>query len=377
MNIIKRNIAKEIESWFFEKKVLIIYGARQVGKTTLVQEILKNYSETLFLSCERPVVKNLLESQNLTQIKSFFADNKIIVLDEAQVIEEIGLILKLLIDTYPDLQIIATGSSSFDLSSKVHEPLTGRNIKFNLYPLSIKELANIFDKFTLTEKLPEFLVYGFYPDVVVTDDLKKKQRKLDEIASDYLFQDVLKFQNLKKPAILDKLLKALAFQVGSEVSYYELAVLLETSSETIERYIDLLEKTFVIFRLSSFSRNLRNELNKKVKIYFYDLGIRNSLIQNYNSLDFRNDIGALWENFLIVEKKKNLAETGENSNLYFWRTHKGQEIDLIEESGGFLNCYEFKWNPKKQAKLPEVFVKAYPNYTFEVINKDNWLEFLG
>lgn len=376
MDIIKRNIAKEIENWFFEKKVLIVYGARQVGKTTLIQEILKNYSDTLFLRCERAVVKNILETKNPTQIKSFFANNKIIVLDEAQTVKEIGLVLKLLIDSYPDLQIIATGSSSFDLSSQVHEPLTGRNIKFDLYPLSISELANHFDKFTLIEKLPEFLVYGFYPEIITTQDLKKKKRKLDEITSDYLFQDILKFQNLKKPNLLEKLLKALAFQIGSEVSYHELAVLLETSSETIERYIDLLEKTFVIFRLSSFSRNLRNELNKKIKIYFYDLGIRNSLIQNYNTLDFRNDIEALWENFLIVEKKKLLAEKGENSNLYFWRTHKGQEIDLIEERDGVLHAFEFKWNLKKKPNIPEIFAKTYPNHTFEVVSRDSWLGFI-
>ena len=219
MQIINRRISKEIRDWFFEKKVLIIYGPRQIGKTTLTQELIKEYENTLFLQCQRPSVKNLLETKNVTQIKSFFGDNNIIILDEAQVIEDIGLILKLLIDTYPNLQIIATGSSSFDLSAKFHEPLTGRNIKFNLYPLSISELSNIFDKFTLVEKLPEFLIYGFYPDIITTNSIKKKRVKLDEITSDYLFQDVLMFQNLKKPNILDDLLRALAFQVCNEVSY--------------------------------------------------------------------------------------------------------------------------------------------------------------
>lgn len=370
-----RSIEQHIETWLPKKKIIILYGARQVGKTTLSKKILEKHQNSLYINCERHQTKEILESQNPEQIRSFLGDSKLVVFDEAQKVKNIGTSLKVLIDTYPDLQIIATGSSSFDLANEVVEPLTGRNIKFLLYPLSLQELSQKYDHFVLDEKIDQFLRFGMYPDIVESSE-EQARIQLDEIASDYLYRDILQFQQMKKPDLLMKLLKALALQLGNEVSYRELSVLLQTSGETIERYIDLLEKSFVIFRLPPFSRNLRKELGSKNKIYFYDLGIRNSLLQNFLPLDSRNDVGALWENFCLVERMKYDQAHKRKVNMYFWRTYDQKEIDYIEEAEGKLNAFEFKWNQKQKVKSPKDFLDAYKNSSFEVISRQNYQSFL-
>jgi len=371
----KRSVYDQIKTWLFQEKVIILYGARQVGKTTLSKVILQDFSESSYLNCERLAIKELLESGNLERIKDYFGNSKLVVLDEAQKISNIGLTLKLIHDTYPEIQLIATGSSSFELSDELSEPLTGRNIKFILYPLSLLELEPYTDPVQMDERLHEYLRYGTYPEIVQRPE-NQKAVILDEITNDYLFRDVLKFENLKRPEILMKLLKALALQLGNEVSFRELSNLLMVSSETIQRYIELLEKSFILFSLSSFSRNLRNELTRSHKYYFYDLGIRNCLIQNFLPLSSRNDTGSLWENFCIIERIKSNQKNLIRSNLYFWRTYQQKEIDLIEEESGNLEAFEFKWNPLAKAKIPEEFRKTYTGSTYSVVTPQNYRGFI-
>ncbi len=378
-----------IENWLFKNKIIIVYGARQVGKTTLTKALVEKYSSTsTYFNCESLPVKEMLESYNLETIKSFFGNYKLIVLDEAQKIKNIGNILKLIIDTYPEIQIIATGSSSFELGNKVSEPLTGRNFKLTLYPISIQELSQVYDVVYIQEKLEHYLRFGMYPEVVEANEYDARER-LELLAGDYLYRDILSFETLKKPELLIQLLKALALQVSREVTYRELAKLLDTSSETIQKYISLLEQSFIVFKLHSFSRKLRNELKSGFKVYFYDLGIRNSLISNFNTLENRTDKGALWENFCIIEKMKQMQVQREYGNLYFWRTYApDKEIDLIIEKDGQLFIYEFKWNPKASgnARLPKNFFEAYTkgsgaqdtskNVEFKVIDSQNWWQWL-
>lgn len=373
---IERDLQKQIEDWFYERKILILYGARQVGKTTLIKKMIEEKKESIYINCEQISMKVLLEGQNIEEIRNFFGKKKIIILDEAQTIKNIGKTLKLLVDSYPDnFQIVATGSSSFELANEIVEPLTGRNIKFTLLPLSLSELSQIYNPVQIREKRNEFLLYGMYPEVVESSG-EKKQKKIEEIASDYLYQDVLAFHQLKKSDIIYNLLKALALQVGSEVSYHELSQILKTSSATVENYIDLLEKTFVIFRLPSLSRNLRKEIGKKQKIFFYDLGVRNSILQNFTPIDSRGDTGALWENFCIAERIKNNWNAGKKPNMYFWRTYDQKEIDYIEESNGKLRAFECKWNERKKTKTPKEFLETYEGSTFEVISQESFWEFV-
>ncbi len=373
--IFQRSIKPKIDSWLFKGKIILIYGPRQVGKTTLTKQIINEHKDTLYLNCELQSVASLLESMNIHNIRNYIGNAKLVVFDEAQKILRIGDILKLLIDTYPEIQYIATGSSSFDLANSIAEPLTGRNVKFTLFPLSIIEIAKSMNKFEIDEAIPQLLVFGNYPDIVLRPDNEKLQL-LDELSSDYLFQDVLKFEQLRKPLLLTNLLKALALQIGQEVSVRELSNLLKVSVETIQRYLTLLEKTFVVFSLTSFSRNLRNEIAKGKKYYFYDLGIRNSLLQNFTLTGNRNDIGQLWENFCLLERLKANQAADRRVNSYFWRTYSQKEIDLIEESGGKLNTFEFKWNPRSSAKIPAVFAEAYPGSSYQIISKNNLYEFV-
>ena len=370
-----RSLEKQIEAWLFKNKVLVLYGARQVGKTTLCQKIIKKY-DGLYINCEKQSVKNLLFAGNPENIKSFIGSSQLVVFDEAQKIKNIGEILKLFFDTYPKIQILATGSSSFDLANRASEPLTGRKITFSLYPLSFFELNKQEDRSVLNDKLESFLLYGLYPDIVATASSQEKRVKIDELAGDYLYKDVLEFENLKKSDLLMKLLQVLSFQLGSEVSQHELAKTLQTSSETIQRYINLLEKSFVIYRLKSFSRNLRSELNKKIKVYFFDLGVRNSVIQNFTPLEFRVDIDAIWENFLLNERIKFLQNKNKIVSQYFWRTYNQQEIDYIEEADGKISAYEFKWGSRKKFKKPLSFLESYES-DFKIINRDNFYSFLG
>lgn len=370
---INRSLYAEIKNWLFKGKVVILYGARQVGKTTLVKKIMGDYENTLYLNCERFKVKEILESNNLEQIRSYLGDHKLIIFDEAQKITGIGNLLKLLHDTYPDYQIIATGSSSFELSNEITEALTGRNIKFVMFPLSLSELSTEFSPFEIDEKLEGFLRFGMYPDLINRPE-KEKSTLLDMLSTDYLFRDILKHENLKQPDLLIGILKAIALQLGSEVSFRELSNLLKTSVETLQRYLEILERSFVLFHLTSFSRNLRNELARKRKYYFYDTGIRNSIIQNVNVLTNRNDVGGIWENFCIVERIKCMQKAGARANYYFWRTYQQNEIDFIEETGGKLKAWEFKWNPSAKVKIPKLFLDAYKNSEFDVVNRSNFKE---
>jgi len=375
MDHINRTIEKQIKERLFKGKAIIVYGARQVGKTTLAKKILNDYKKrSKYLNCELLSTERGFLDVDAVKIKAFLGNYELIVLDEAQNIPQIGKILKILVDTYPEMQIIATGSASFDLMQKISEPMTGRNFTFILYPFSLQEIYNTNDMFYIESKLENILRFGSYPEVFLLEENEAKER-LDEIASNYLYKDVLKFDNLKKSNVIKKLLQLLALQLGQEISYQELGAQLGINRLTVEKYIDVLEQCFVVFRLNAFSQNKRKEISKSIKIYFYDLGIRNSLIQNYNNLDIRNDVGPLFENFCIVEKMKKNKTEKEYVNLYFWRTYDQKEIDLIEEKEGKLFAYEFKWKEDK-TKIPKFFAENYPDAEYFVVNRDNYYQFL-
>lgn len=370
--LLNRDILPSIEYWLFKKKVLIIYGARQVGKTTLAKELLKKHGQpTGYYNCETQSTIEALQSKEPRLLRKFIGNNRIIVFDEAQNVPNIGSSLKLLIDSFPETQFIATGSSSFELANKTSEPLTGRSLHFNLLPLSLNELQVWYNPFEIKAQLDHFMTYGLYPEIVKSKD-KDVRILLEDLANKYLYKDVLIFENLRRSDILYKLLQLLALQIGNEVSYNELAKNLKTNPRTIERYIDLLEKTFIIFRLSPLSRNLRKEISKKNKIYFYDIGIRNAVLRQYQPPELRADKGNLWENFFIVERLKYLQNNQLNPNRFFWRTHDQQELDYIEEENGAFKAFEIKW--KKIKKNPPIaFASAYPNHQFYSINRDNAL----
>lgn len=369
--LIQRSMQPILEKWLFRGKILILYGARQVGKTTLCKALMASLGdEATYFNCEISSVQLGLSVKEPQALKRFVGSKKMIVLDEAQNVPDIGLVLKLLIDTFPDMQIIATGSSSFDLANRTAEPLTGRALHFTIYPLSYGEMGQAFNLGERRAHLDYFLRFGMYPEVAFASE-EDASMLLDSLSSSYLFKDILTYENLKKADVLVGLLRLLAMQIGNLVSYHELANQLKISSATVERYIDLLEKAFVIFRLSPFSRNLRNEIGKKNKIFFYDIGIRNSLIQQYQPIELRTDKGAIWENFIIVERLKFLQSRGLRPNQYFWRTQEQVEIDYLEDANGQLDAYEFKWQDKK-TKVPTVFAKSYPDATFSVIHTGNF-----
>lgn len=374
--LIKRTIQKQIEKSLFNNKIVIIYGARQTGKTTLVKSIQEKYpGQSVYFNCDEPDIRAALTNKTSTEIKSFFGDKKLIILDEAQRVKNIGLSLKLMADNFPKTQIIATGSSSFELSNKIKEPLTGRKYEFHLYPFSLAELNFIYSDLEINRLLEKMMIFGMYPAVALAGgDVQDKELK--ELTKSYLYKDALQYQNIKNPEILEKLLQALALQIGNEVSYNELANLLGIDKNTVANYIRILEQAFVIFRLNPFSRNLRNELKKMRKIYFYDVGVRNALINNLNPLDLRQDAGALWENFIISERLKRNNNSNFEVNSYFWRTQQGQEIDYLEESGGKISAYEFKWKQNKW-QPPKAFIKSYPQSKYQLINKENYKQFLA
>jgi len=373
--VIKRTIQKKIEENFFKGKIIIIYGPRQVGKTTLISEIKKNYPQTSFyLNCDEPDIRDSLADITSTQIKSLIGNRKVIFIDEAQRVKNIGLTLKLAVDNFPKIQFVATGSSSFDLSNEIVEPLTGRKYEFHLYPLSIRELKTIYNDLEIKRLLGERLIFGSYPEIVKKPE--EKEFLLKEITRSYLYKDILRFQNIKNPDILEKLLQALALQISSKISYNELASLVGINKKTVQSYIQILEKAFIIFRLKPYSKNLRKEIGKLNKIYFFDTGIRNAIINNLNPLNLRTDTGPLWENFLIAERIKTLHNHGLTRNSYFWRTYQKQEIDYLEEDKDKLSAYELKWKEKK-IKTPAVFAKTYPKTKLKLINKDNFQDFLN
>lgn len=375
---IQRSLEDILQTHLFKGKLIIVYGARQVGKTTMLKKILEKLKLPYkYINCEELDVQSLFSNAgNAKQLKEIVGNNKLVVFDEAQRIRNIGLKLKVLIDTFPDLQIVATGSSSFDLANDIAEPLTGRNFEFWLYPLSILELKKTTDSLELNRSIENFLIYGMYPAVIQASSPEEKRETIKHLASNYLFKDVLKFQNLKSSEIVTKLLQALALQIGQEVSYVELSRLVGISQQLIAQYIEILEKVFVIFRLQPFSRNLRKEIAKSRKIYFYDLGIRNALINNFTPLALRGDTGNLWKNFCIIEKMKKQYGLGNQENFYFWRTYDQQEIDLIEEKDGKIFAFEIKWQNKK-AKSPIAFRESYPEADWQLVTRENYLDFLG
>ena len=371
----KRAIEADIEDSLFKGKVIIIYGPRRAGKTFLSKELLKHHSDGQYINCELQENREKLTTTSAQKIRDIIGtDKRVIVLDEAQAILNIGQTLKIIADEFPNVQIIATGSSSFDLAQKVSEPMTGRVRQYLLLPFSLSELGQAHRPAELDGRLETSLRFGHYPSVVGKTE-KEMIEELDMIARTYLYKDILQLENVRKPRMVTDLVKALALQVGSEVSLNELARLLGVSLPTVARYLDLLEQSFVIFRLGALSRNPRKEIAKKFKIYFYDLGIRNSVIRNYNLLDTRNDVGALWENFCIVEKIKYNSNTRRSVNNYFWRSYAGAEIDYLEEAGGRLTGFECKWSDR-QYRAPTSFGELYPNSSIQLVTKDNYRQII-
>jgi predicted AAA+ superfamily ATPase len=373
--MIKRKLIEQIREKLNSQKALIIYGARQTGKTTLIRNILPEISENvLYLNGDDTDVRELFSSYSSTQLRAIIGKNEVVFIDEAQRIKEIGLIIKIIVDNFPDIKVIATGSSSFELLNNVSEPLTGRKYEFLLYPVSFGEMAEHHGLLDETRLLEHRMLYGYYPEIVTNIGEEKELLKL--LADSYLYKDLLILDSISKSAVLEKIVKALALQISSEVSFNEIAQLVGASPATVEKYISLLEKAFVVFQLPAFSRNVRNEIKKGKKIYFYDNGIRNTVINNFTPLSSRADKGALWENFLISERIKRNAYNKTDAETFFWRTKQQQEIDYIEEIDGVLYTYEFKFGDKTKAKLPLTFSKAYPEHSFDVINSQNFAEFL-
>lgn len=360
----------------FKGKAIILLGARQVGKTTLLRQVIQTaQTEVQYLNCDEPQVVEALTNRNLRELVLLVGKAKYIVIDEAQKVNNIGLTLKLIVDNIPDVQVIATGSSAFELRNRLNEPLTGRKFEYQMYPISTNEIYQSSGYVDVKRLLETRLIYGSYPEVL--SNLDNAQSLLLSLSDSYLYKDILTMDSMRKPDVLNKLLKALAFQIGSEVSYNELAQTIGTDSKTVEKYIDLLEKCFIIFRLNGLSRNLRNELKKAKKIYFCDNGVRNAVIQQFAPVALRNDMGQLWENFFISERIKRNHYLGHHCNIYFWRTTSQQEIDYIEESDGQMSAFEMKWNPKKATvKLPEAFLKAYSVKQTAVVTTENYLDWL-
>lgn len=372
--MIRRILEKSIINHLFKGKAIIIYGARQVGKTTITKSIIEKSGEkTLWLYCDEFDTRELLTNTNSVKLRNLSKGYKIVVLDEAQRVEDIGLTIKIFTDTLPDVQIIATGSASFELAAKISEPLTGRKYEFHIYPLSFKEMAEQNGLLQERRMIEHRIIFGYYPEIVSKQE--EEEELLSMLSSSYLYKDILTIDKINKPELIEKLVKALALQTGNEVSYNELSSLLGADKNTIEKYINILEKAFVIFRLNAFSGNVRSEIKKSRKIYFYDNGILNAILSNYNDISGRNDKGALWENFIVSERKKAFNNAGALYKQFFWRTAQNQEIDLVEETETGLNAYEIKWNCRKM-KLPAGFIKNYKLINSGCIEYSNAEEFL-
>lgn len=357
-------------------KVVVIYGARRTGKTTLIKEFLKTETDSyLLVSGEDITIQGFLASQSVEKLKAFVGSNRLLVVDEAQKVQNIGLNLKLIVDHIPDIRIIATGSSSFDLARSIGEPLTGRKTTLIQYPLAQLEIGTAEQYHETAARLESRLVYGSYPEVVLLEDNREREQYLKEIVSSYLYKDILELEGIRQSAKIGRLLQLIAFQIGKEVSYTELGTSLGMSKNTVDHYLDLLEKAFVIQRLGGFSRNLRNEVTKNSRYYFVDNGVRNALINNFNPVDLRNDVGELWENYLVIERMKRQEYLREPANNYFWRTYTKKELDLVEERNGKLYGYEMKWG-KAKPRPPKEWTTAYPDASWQVINRENYLEFI-
>ena len=357
-------------------KVIVIYGPRRVGKTTLLKKYLESENNSvLFVNGDDIIVRQYLESQSIQTLRDFVGNHRLLVVDEAQYVEKIGLNLKLIVDHIPEIKVIVTGSSSFDLPRDVGEPLTGRKYVLKLFPLSQMEISKIEKRHETTASLESRLIYGSYPEVVLIRDNRRREDYLRELIQSYLFKDVLALEGIRYANKLVRLLQLLAFQIGKQVSFAELGKQLSMSKNTVERYLDLLEKVFVIYRRSGFSRNLRKEITKSQRYFFYDTGVRNVLIGNFNPLAVRNDLGELWENYIITERMKRQEYLRKVTNSYFWRTYDKKEIDLVEERQGRLFGYEVKWK-KERVKIPQDWTSGYPDAAFEVIHRENYLKFI-
>lgn len=375
---IKQKLLDKINKFIKPGRVIVIYGPRRVGKTTLVQQFVKklNESEYKFVSGDNLDVHPFLASQSLEKLHSFIGSKKILIIDEAQKIPYIGENLKLICDHSQDVKVIATGSSSFGLNQQIGEPLTGRKFTFLLFPLAQMELAGQEDVVQTKTRLEERLIYGSYPEIIITADYENKIKLLKELVSAYLCKDILELEGVRYNNKVIKLLQLLALQIGKEVSLSELANNLEISRNTVVRYLDLLEKSFVIINVKGFSRNLRKEIYKNSRYYFYDNGVRNALLNNFNPLDIRDDKGMLWENYVIIERLKKQTYKDIYANNYFWRTYSKQEIDWVEERGGKLFGYEISWQEKKKKLPPSEWLRAYPNAEYQIITPESYLEFI-
>lgn len=373
---IQRKLYPIINSKLFKRKAVIILGARQVGKSTLMNSISDNLNlPTLKLNCDDTEIRNLLKDINSFNLKLLIGSNKLIMIDEAQRVENIGLVIKRIVDEYADVQVMASGSSSLQLGDALNEPLTGRKYEFSLYPISTGELYDTMGFVTTRQMLEARMLYGSYPEIITHPEESKEL--LGYLSDSYLYKDILELEQIRKPVLLQKILLALALQIGSEVSYNEVANTVGSDPKTVEKYIDLLTKSYVLYPLYGFSRNLRNELKKTKKIFFYDTGIRNAIIHNFSPIQYRTDTGPLWENFFIMERIKHNYYKGIKANYYFWRTKTQQEIDFIEEYDGKIKIFEMKWNIRKaNSKFPPSFVEAYNPAEMHVVTPDNYLEYL-
>lgn len=370
---VERILKNTLIDQFNSGKAIVLIGPRQVGKSTLINDILME-KDFLFLDGDDFTVQQQLSEPNTSYLKRLIGDKKIVFIDEAQRIKNIGITSKIIIDQFKDVQLLLSGSSAFELNHEINEPLTGRKWEYNMYPISFEELEKTIGFSEVSKELEQRIIYGMYPDVL--NHPGKEKEVLDNLINSYLYKDILMLSGIKKADVLQKLTQALALQIGNEVSYNELAQLIGVNKETISSYIDLLEKAYVLYRVDPFSRNLRNEIKTNRKIYFYDTGLRNALIANFNSLDLRQDKGALWENFLISERIKYLKYNKRYTKTYFWRTAQQQEIDWVEEVDGKITAYEFKWKSKKKVKFPQKFIDAY-QAEVKVIDTDNYFEFIG
>lgn len=375
---IPRYLAEKIHRDLNKKKVIIVYGARQVGKTTLAKTLLKETDAGVYYNCDLDEVRELFEKHSLEHLRTLVQKYDIVLIDEAQRVKNIGLTLKILIDNFPEKNFLVTGSSSFALASTVSEPLTGRFFSHTLFPVAMTELSALQNPIETRELLDERLIFGSYPEAITTIDRLDKQRIIENISDNYLFKDILTFGVIKDTSVFRKLLQAVALQVGNEVSHSELAKILEIDKNTVKKYLDLCENMFILFSLPPYYSNKRKAISKMKKYYFCDVGIRNSLLRNFNALDIRNDVGALWENFLVAERMKYNASRDFFPQYYFWRSYQGQEIDLLEESGGEVTGFELKYTKSQPgATIRKIFTDDLRGKSFSVINKENFGAFVG
>ncbi len=373
--MIERRLKQLILPRLFRGKAIVLTGPRQVGKTTLLRMLMaETDKKTLFWNCDEPDIRQKLSNPTSTQLQAETAQYELIFIDEAQRVPNIGVTLKLLIDSFPMKQVIVTGSSALQLSNSINEPLTGRKYEYNMFPFSSEELIDNHGSIEENRLLERRMVYGAYPEVVKLPG--EERETLVNLINSYLYKDIFAFQDVRKPEIIEQLLQALALQMGREVSFNELSKLLGLNSQTVQRYIDLLEKSYIVFHLRSFSRNLRNELKKSRKIYFYDNGVRNAILGDFKPLQLRQDAGALWENYLVSERLKHNSYSLFYGKSYFWRTQQQQEVDYLEDIDGVFHTYEFKWSATKQPKLTETFALNYPEHTFTVVNPENYQDFI-